>query len=484
MNLEVYPVGLARYDAQGNPKTNPNAGLDAAWYPGSATSVQLTVNPDFAEIEADPTIVNLGRYETWLPEHRPFFTEGAGVFNLGPYGTDIFYSRRIGKPLEDGGAAPIAAGLKGITQFDRWEVGALDAAVLETTLVGTDTALVSNYSVLRVRRSILRNSSLGILYAGKENRLMNNRAAGVDAAWRQGDFDADGDIAYAQYQRDALLLRSPAGRFAFGWQGDVFNAGMVYVNVPHKFDVQDIGYEPVKHEYYTVNAGALFRNLGVLRDIGPGASVTRSHDNDDLVHHYYTTNGNVSLNLDFKNNWGAGASGSLGDVNAYVYDPPRLDSTFHYLNAGWSAWFWTDQSFPFNIYFYGTGTGRGYDYLRHYFAPNAYGDLTMNWRLAPSFTLSADVQNTVEFDTLDRIGEMDWIITPTINYALTKDLQVMLSSEVVPGDSEMRLSFLFSWNLRPKTWLYLAWIERHELTPGLPLLEHVGVLKLRYLFYF
>jgi hypothetical protein len=61
---------------------------------GSNFTLDATVNPDFGQVEADPAEVNLSAYETFFPERRPFFTEGAQLFGL----RGLFYSRRIGAP--------------------------------------------------------------------------------------------------------------------------------------------------------------------------------------------------------------------------------------------------------------------------------------------------------------------------------------------------------------------------------------------------
>jgi Domain of unknown function (DUF5916) len=72
---------------------------------GSNLTLDMTVNPDFGQVEADPAVVNLTAFETVFPEKRPFFTEGAGLMNLVvPSGFNLFNSRRIGaRPL---GPAP------------------------------------------------------------------------------------------------------------------------------------------------------------------------------------------------------------------------------------------------------------------------------------------------------------------------------------------------------------------------------------------
>ena len=62
-----------------------------------------TVNPDFGQVEADPAVVNLGAFETFFDERRPFFVEGSGNFSF----NNMFYSRRIGRRPQRSMSAPV-----------------------------------------------------------------------------------------------------------------------------------------------------------------------------------------------------------------------------------------------------------------------------------------------------------------------------------------------------------------------------------------
>jgi len=495
LNLEVYPVGLVRYDAAADRHFAADAGLDLAWYPGSATALHATVNPDFAQIEADPTQITLGRYELWLSERRPFFVEGSDVFQLlSGSGTGIFYSRRIGKPLLSGGSAPILAGLKGVTKFERFEFGGMGAACRETTFAGYDTMLVphdtdliSYYSAFRARRDFMKNSSVGLLYVGKENRLLGNRALGTDLSLLLGDFTISGDVAFARYQKDTLLNQAPAGVASLNWQGKDAYAWLTCTNVPHRFDVRGIGYEPMKYETFIITGGKTFRNLGILRTLTPRLGFNGSHDNDDLHHHYFSTVENAGLSFGFTNNWNLFLTGGPKQGNSYVLDPtadPPVDSLFHFATYSGTLSLYTDYAKPLTLSTYGSIVGRSYNYRRHYFAPYFEVYVAPGWQVTPNLCLGLSADNTVELDTLNRVEQQNWIITPTASYALTRDLQFSLNGEFVPADTTGRLTLLVSWNLKPKSWLYLVWNEQRTLGPGMPLLHRDGALKLRYLFYF
>jgi hypothetical protein len=86
------------------------AGADVKWGLTSNITVDATLNPDFGQVEADPAVLNLSAFEQFFEERRPFFLEGAGIFNFRTSCGDIdtgcrglFYSRRIGRAPQLGG---------------------------------------------------------------------------------------------------------------------------------------------------------------------------------------------------------------------------------------------------------------------------------------------------------------------------------------------------------------------------------------------
>lgn len=111
--IELMPYGVARYEThqkqEGNPykpgeKTSLDAGLDAKIGITNDMTLDLTVNPDFGQVEADPSVVNLSGFETYYEEKRPFFIEGRNILSFGLTPGDnsssadnLFYTRRIGR---------------------------------------------------------------------------------------------------------------------------------------------------------------------------------------------------------------------------------------------------------------------------------------------------------------------------------------------------------------------------------------------------
>ena len=84
-----------------------NAGLDIKYRLTSNLTLDATVNPDFGQVEVDPAVINLTAFETRFAERRPFFIEGAEIFQFGDDAAQLLYSRRIGRAPQ--GSASSAA---------------------------------------------------------------------------------------------------------------------------------------------------------------------------------------------------------------------------------------------------------------------------------------------------------------------------------------------------------------------------------------
>ena len=95
-NFEVMPYGKAKYISDSEDKQNFGFGIDGKIGVTSNFTLDYTVNPDFGQVEADPSELNLTSYEVFYDEKRPFFLEGNSILDYGAGSDLLFYSRRIG----------------------------------------------------------------------------------------------------------------------------------------------------------------------------------------------------------------------------------------------------------------------------------------------------------------------------------------------------------------------------------------------------
>ncbi len=153
-------------------------GVDVKYGVTSNVTLDLSVNTDFAQVEADNVQLNLSRFSLFFPEKREFFLERSGLFEHGnPRSTQTFFSRRIGLS-ED-----ILAGARMTGQFDKLAVGVLNIETGDRIgdIFGSQSA---NNTVARVRASVLPRATAGAIFTNLSRNGDYNRAFGVDGQIR------------------------------------------------------------------------------------------------------------------------------------------------------------------------------------------------------------------------------------------------------------------------------------------------------------
>ena len=200
-NLEVKPYvtsDLTTNRSAVPPRTNDlgaNFGIDLKYGVTKSLTADFTYHTDFAQVEADDTQLNLTRFNQFFAEKREFFLEGQGIFNFGGVnpavtGTNagpgnvpvLFYSRSVG--LENGLRVPITAGARLTGRAGRYTLGFLNIETDESDLTSTPAA---NLTAMRVKRDILRRSSIGLIATQRSpSGRAGNTAAGLDATLQFG----------------------------------------------------------------------------------------------------------------------------------------------------------------------------------------------------------------------------------------------------------------------------------------------------------
>ena len=169
-----------------------NAGLDVKYGLTNNLTMDLTVNTDFAQVEADDEQINLTRFSLFFPEKRTFFQERSSVFTFDfEPGGSLFYSRRIG--LNNGEQVPIYGGARVTGMIGKWDMGFLDMqthAVNQS--VGVANPLSSeNFGIFRLRRQVINENSYlgGILTSRMGTDGSYNTAYGMDGIFKISDND-------------------------------------------------------------------------------------------------------------------------------------------------------------------------------------------------------------------------------------------------------------------------------------------------------
>ncbi len=153
-------------------------GVDFKYGITSNLTLDLTVNTDFAQVEADNVQLNLTRFNLFFPEKREFFLERSGLFQHGnPQSTQTFFSRRIGLSNQ------ILAGARMTGQIGRFSVGVLNIETGEEMKEFLGSQSMNN-TVARVRTSLFPRATAGAIFTNLQQGDAYNRAVGVDAQYR------------------------------------------------------------------------------------------------------------------------------------------------------------------------------------------------------------------------------------------------------------------------------------------------------------
>lgn len=163
LNISVIPYVLTgfskNYTAKTKTKYRNEIGGDAKISLGSSLNLDLTINPDFSQVEVDQQVSNLDRFELFFPERRQFFLENGDLFaNIGNSTLRPFFSRRIGLGI------PIDFGARFSGKLDQnWRIGVLDMQTRKN-----DLQPGYNFGMFALQRKLFTRSSLTVFAINKQ----------------------------------------------------------------------------------------------------------------------------------------------------------------------------------------------------------------------------------------------------------------------------------------------------------------------------
>ncbi|HPN37947.1 MAG TPA: DUF5916 domain-containing protein [Melioribacteraceae bacterium] len=214
-------------------------GVDIKYGLTETLSLDVTVNTDFAQIEADRSKINLTRFPLYFAEKRDFFLEGVNTFkfNLGGSNT-IYYSRRMG--ISDGNEIPIIGGVKLVGRTDRFEIGFLNLQTAKKNDIPT-----TNYSTMRVKYDLLNQSYAGIMITNKLTKNGYNSSLGADFSIQSNSFLGDNNVIFtsrlAKTYSGSYSVDYPAGLSEYNSQKNSY-AGFFSFDFPNDLIDQYISY--------------------------------------------------------------------------------------------------------------------------------------------------------------------------------------------------------------------------------------------------
>ena len=271
--VKPYAIGSLNTDRTVSPPISNagdgNGGVDLKYGLTENLTADFTLNTDFAQVEVDEQQINLTRFSLFFPEKREFFLESQGIFDfarVGGFGgfggsargslnaapgvfppgdaPTLFFSRRIGLDAT-GRTVPILGGGRLTGKVGDFSVGAINIQTddVSTGAASPAGAAGTNFSVLRIKRDILRRSRVGAMFTNRSVSLNGdgaNQAYGLDGSFSFYD-NVNLYGYYAQTRTPGLEGDDESYQAAFSYEGDLYGLLVDHLQVGGNFN-PEIGF--------------------------------------------------------------------------------------------------------------------------------------------------------------------------------------------------------------------------------------------------
>lgn len=479
-NIALIPYVSGNYAndniSEGQPTTtNSDFGFDAKVGVGPALNLDLTVNPDFSQVEVDRQVTNLDRFEIFFPERRQFFLENADLFaQFGLNQMRPFFSRRIGVSRDEETGTNVqnkinfGARLSGKLN-NNWRVGLLNMQAAAERDINLPEI---NYTVAALQRKVFSRSNVGMIFINKQD-LKNeagtafnqyNRVVGLDYNLASADnkwngkffyhrsFDAD-DAENPDVNEDAFTTSARIVYSTIEWQitamgqmiGENYNPE---VGFARRRNYDRLNFEVQKNFY---------PQSKVFQRINPtvGVDVFRNELNG-------TTDSQISVGIGGQLLSTARFNASLNRNFIYLFssfDPTRegnieLPEGTEYTYTNFEASFNSDTRQPF---FYNVRTNLG-----EFFNGTLYSaGGSLNYRILPLGIISLDY-NYNRIRLPDPYGDADlWLLGPRVDLTFTKKLFWTTFVQYNSQIDNLNINSRLQWRFRPVSDLFIAYTDNY-----------------------
>jgi hypothetical protein len=487
LNFSLIPYALGGvskdYDAKTEPVYKKEIGADAKIALTSSLNLDLTINPDYSQVEVDKQVTNLDRYELFFPEKRQFFLENNDLFgNFGFANIRPFFSRRIGLNV------PISFGARLSGNIDKnWRIGVMDMQTKRQDSVGLPA---QNFSVIAVQRKIFARSNIRLLFVNKQSL---DYEPGKDSSKPQyslfnRNIGAEYNLASANnlWTGKLMFLKS----FSPGVSDNTFtHAANLQYNNRHwlllwqhqyvgKNYSAEVGYVP-RTNYISLNPTAaylFFPNRGIVLSHGPKYIGTfyyntsfKKTDYENILLYIFNLRDQSIFDVWVGNDW---------VQLLQPFDP--TNSNKDSLAAGtvhqWKAFGVEFFSKPQKLFTYNISTRFG----GYYAEGNRYSvNVDLGYRIQPyaGITLSTAYNDIQLPQPWGRT--IFWLIGPRIDITFTNKLFLTTFIQYNDQQKNINLNARFQWRYRPASDLFLVYTDNYYSYP-LFVRNRAFVLKFTY----
>lgn len=487
INVSLIPyalAGLSKDHANKKPSEyRKEIGADAKIAITSSINLDLTVNPDFSQVEVDRQVTNLDRFELFFPERRQFFLENSDLFgNFGYQNIRPFFSRRIGLGI------PILFGARLSGSVNKnWRVGMMN---IQTKSDDVKSLPAHNFTVLALQRRMFARSNIRFLLVNKQSlHYMPDKDSTKPVHSRYNrNIGLEYNLASSNnlWTGKAMLLKSfspgkPAKDFAHAanlqYSGKRWTISWQHEYIGKNYNAE-VGYVP-RNNYIKINPlinRLFFPKSGAVLSHGPRLSSTyffnesfNQTDNESFL----------SYNLNFRDQ----SIFSLWGAHDYVqllqpFDPTNSgkDTLKRGSEHRWNAWGTEYLSRPQQLFTFGFSSRYGGYYAKGK-RLNLSGDLGYRFQPYVSITLNTSFNY---IDLPKPWGKnIFWLIGPRVDFTMTNKLFLTAFVQYNDQQKNINLNTRLQWRYKPASDLFLVYTDNYFPSP-LSVRNRALVLKFTY----
>ena len=479
MQFSVIPylLGGASKNLEARTSTDyrTDVGFDAKVGISSSMTLDLTYNPDFAQVEVDQQVTNIDRFELFFPEKRQFFLENSDLFSGYGYAHSLtpFFSRRIGLD------APVLAGarLSGKIGND-WRVGFMNMTTEET-----NENLARNFTVVSVQKKMFTRSSLGFIAVNKEyldvpsDTSMFNRVIGFDYNLASNDNVWDGKFFYHR----SFQPNNPDKQYAQGamltYSTPHLHLGMYETSVGENYRAEAGYVRRTGYNFIGASAGYAFVPNKKVVNHGPSIELDNYFNPDkDLIEHEYE----FEYELTFENR----AELSFGYTDHFVQlrnDFNPTQDPDNYLPEGseydFGLFFVSYESTRKSMFTWEAEVSKG----SFYSGDIKYTQGEIGYRFQPYVNLTVNF-NYTDMDLDDPFSrEKFWLVGPKMDITFTDKIFWSTFVQYNEQIDNLNINSRFQWRYQPVSDIYLVYTDNY-FTGNWNSRNRAVVLKMTYWF--
>jgi hypothetical protein len=461
-------IGSDNHD-KGKTDSELKIGGDVKFALSSSLNLDLTINPDFSQVEVDRQITNLDRFELFFPEKRQFFLENADLFaNFGYNTIRPFFSRRIGLDV------PIQAGIRLSGNLnEKWRLGLMDMQTASDADIGLPS---QNFGVLSLQRKVFSRSSIGLMFVNKESMNYPEDTEEFHEIYPKFNRNLGLEYNLASYNN---LWKGKAFLFKSFSPDESGNGITQAANIEYKSQKWNWGIqEESVGEEYKAEVGFVPRKgyikmssfLGYL--FYPKESKILSHGPKLSGHYFFNENFERTDNLNLLQyflNFRNRSEFNITLIDEYVelldpFDP--TGSGKPELPAGskhhWNAMRLNYASKPQSMFTYVIG-GR----IGGYYEDGNWFSITneLGYRFQPYVSLSSNISyNYISMPDPWNITEF-WLIGSEIDITFTNKLFFATLFQYNEQSKNFNLNSRFQWRYKPASDLFIVYTNNQLLPP-------------------